>query len=120
MKAALDHTREDAARTGNTPLEFLTSFYRLGFEEEVFDLVSQASFAYIFDPELGWAGGIEVATLFSGMHNSGMMRDPRFVGLCAKLGLVDYWTKTERWPDCADDGVLPYDFKAEARRLAAS
>jgi hypothetical protein len=47
-----------------------------------------------------------------------MMPDIRFVGLCAKLGLCDYWVKTGRWPDCAEDGVLAYDFKAECRRLA--
>jgi hypothetical protein len=48
-----------------------------------------------------------------------MRRDPRFAAFCAKLGLCDYWTKTGHWPDCADAGVLPYDFKAECRRLAA-
>ena len=48
-----------------------------------------------------------------------LRRDPRFVTLCAKLGLRDYWTNTGRWPDCADPGALPYDFKAECRRMAA-
>jgi hypothetical protein len=48
-----------------------------------------------------------------------MMEDPRFARLCAKLGLIDYWVATGRWPDCADEGVLPYDFKVECRRVAA-
>jgi adenylate cyclase len=47
-----------------------------------------------------------------------MIRDARFPRLCAKLGLCDYWVKTERWPDCADE--VAYDFKAESRRLAAT
>ncbi len=47
------------------------------------------------------------------------MYDIRFVGLCAKLGLCDYWVKTGRWPDCAELVASDYDFKAEARRLAA-
>jgi len=36
--------------------------------------------------------------------------DPRFVRLCARLGLVEFWLKTQKWPDCADE--VPYDFKA--------
>ena len=33
-----------------------------------------------------------------------MMRDIRFVGLCRKLDLFDYWLKTNRRPD--NDKVL--------------
>jgi len=120
VRAALDGAREQIVRTGNAPLEMLTSLHRLGFHDEVFDLIDRCSFAYVFDAELGWAGGLTVATIFSGMHNTEMMRDPRFVGLCAKLGLRDYWLKSDRWPDCAEDGVLPYDFKAECRRHSAA
>jgi TolB-like protein len=36
--------------------------------------------------------------------------DPRFVRLCARLGLVEFWRTTEKWPDCA--GEVPYDFRA--------
>ncbi len=36
--------------------------------------------------------------------------DPRFVKLCARLGLVDYWLKNDLWPDCASE--VPYDFYA--------
>ena len=38
----------------------------------------------------------------------------------AHVGLCDYWVKSGRWPDCAVAGVLPYDFKAECRRQAAT
>ncbi len=37
--------------------------------------------------------------------------DPRFVSLCARLGLVELWLATGRWPDCADE--VPYDFHGE-------
>lgn len=40
--------------------------------------------------------------------------DPRFVKLCARLGLVEYWLATQKWPDCAD--TVPYDFRAECER----
>jgi TolB-like protein len=35
--------------------------------------------------------------------------DKRFVKLCARLGLVDFWLHTDRWPDCVDE--MSYDFK---------
>jgi adenylate cyclase len=47
-------------------------------------------------------------------------KDPRFVTLCARLGLVEFWLATGKWPDCVDQ--VPYDFKAEcekARHVAA-
>ena len=40
-----------------------------------------------------------------------MRNDPRFVHLCARLGLVDVWVTTGKWPDCTDE--VPYDFKTE-------
>jgi TolB-like protein len=46
-----------------------------------------------------------------------LRNDPRFVPLCARLGLVDFWLATGKWPDCADD--VPYDFKAECERARA-
>ena len=42
--------------------------------------------------------------------------DPRFVRLCARLGLVEYWLATGKWPDCV--GEVPYDFKAECAAIA--
>jgi hypothetical protein len=43
-----------------------------------------------------------------------LRNDPRFVPLCARLGLVDFWLATGKWPDCVDD--VPYDFKAECEK----
>jgi hypothetical protein len=48
-----------------------------------------------------------------------LRRDPRFIRLAAKIGLVDYWRATGKWPDfCAQPG-MPYDCKAEAAKLVA-
>jgi tetratricopeptide (TPR) repeat protein len=47
-------------------------------------------------------------------------RNPRFVKLCAKLGLVSYWLESDSWPDCVDEVAPHYDFKAECRRVAAA
>jgi len=43
-----------------------------------------------------------------------LRNDPRFVPLCARLGLVHFWLETGRWPDCADE--VPYDFRGECER----
>ena len=48
-----------------------------------------------------------------------MRRDPRFVELCARLGLVDYWLTTQRWPDCVDEVAPYYDFKNRCATVAA-
>ncbi len=43
-----------------------------------------------------------------------LRNDPRFARLCARLGLVEFWTTTGKWPDCADE--VPYDFRAECEK----
>jgi TolB-like protein len=65
-----------------------------------------------------YAGSAETTPLFTGPGGA-MRRDPRFMALAAKLGLVDYWRSTGHWPDfCAEPG-LPYDCKSEAAKVAA-
>ena len=50
----------------------------------------------------------------------GMRRDPRFMPLAAKAGLVEYWTATGKWPDfCAEPG-LSYDCLAAAKVFSSS
>ena len=46
-------------------------------------------------------------------------RDPRFMTVAKRIGLVDYWRQSGRWPDFCSDPQLPYDCKAEAAKLAA-
>jgi hypothetical protein len=41
----------------------------------------------------------------------------RFPALCARLGLVEFWIASNKWPDCADE--VPYDFKAGCARAQA-
>ncbi len=51
------------------------------------------------------------------MFQAGMpelRNDPRFARLCARLGLVEFWTATGKWPDCAEE--VPYDFKGECAK----
>lgn len=50
---------------------------------------------------------------------AGIRRDPRFLDLVGRIGLVDYWRSSGNWPDFCRDPQLPYDCKKEAARLAA-
>jgi adenylate cyclase len=67
-----------------------------------------------FQPEVY---GIEGPMAFFAPSTASMRRDPRFMPLMARLGLVDYWRSTGKWPDfCAEPG-LPYDCKTEAAKV---
>jgi len=47
----------------------------------------------------------------------GMRRDPRFMPLAAKLGLVEFWKRTNHWPDFCEAKDRPYDCRAVAAKL---
>lgn len=49
-----------------------------------------------------------------------MWRDPRFMPLVAKLGMIGFWRRTDLWPDFCDRPTRPYDCRAEAARLRAN
>ena len=103
--------------TGTVPLPMLMTACVLGLKEEIFAAVEQASFDFMFqadgmDPSVSANPGI----IFDRSFFGAVIHDVRFVRLCAKLGLCDYWLATGRWPDCVE--WVDYDFKAEARRLA--
>ena len=44
-------------------------------------------------------------------------RDPRFMRVADRIGLVDYWRESGRWPDYCWEPGLPYDCRQEAARL---
>jgi tetratricopeptide (TPR) repeat protein len=44
-------------------------------------------------------------------------RDPRFIRLAQRVGLLDYWEKSGQWPDFCAEPDMPYDCKAEAAKL---
>jgi adenylate cyclase len=104
------------AVTGTVLVNWLGPLCELGLSEEVYELIDQASFAEALRPGGRMlAGEVSIAVLFYPSAEV-MRRDPRFVRLCARLGLCDYWIATNRWPDCADALASYYDFRAAARR----
>jgi adenylate cyclase len=113
----VDQLTQDLARTGTVNIIDLADAYLVGLKNETFALVEQASFAHLFDrdgppPSSTPSTGV----MFYMSPNFEMATDIRFIQLCAKMGLCDYWSETGRWPDCADK--VPYDFRAEAKKLA--
>lgn len=107
------------AQTGTVQLPLLLTACAVGLIDELYAAVAQASYDFMFrgdgdDPSRDYNPGIIFDRAFFGPA----MRDVRFVSLCAKLGLCDYWVATDRWPDCVAWTAGAYDFKAEARRLA--
>lgn len=48
-----------------------------------------------------------------------LWRDPRFMPLMKRAGLVDYWLTSSHWPDFCSDAQLPYQCRVEAAHLRA-
>jgi len=46
-----------------------------------------------------------------------MRRDPRFMQLAARFGLVNYWRASGKWPDFCAEPDWPYNCQAMARAL---
>lgn len=44
-------------------------------------------------------------------------RDPRFLRIMQRAGLLDYWRKSGNWPDFCFEPGLPYDCKQDAAKL---
>ena len=46
-------------------------------------------------------------------------QNPRFMAIAKQIGLVQYWTRTGRWPDFCFESDLPYDCKKVAAAIAS-
>jgi TolB-like protein len=118
VAAVAEACRAEVAATGTISLTHLLALDDCGETELAFELAETASFAHMFRADgPPPAGPNALSTIFIPRLEGGMLRDPRFVRWCAKLGLVHYWLETGKWPDCADQ--VPYDFRAECRHAAA-
>jgi TolB-like protein len=101
-------------RTGSVDVSRLVYAAHLGLVDEAYRTAERARLgpAGTADDIMG-PDGYRPALLFhTGMPE--LRDDPRFVPLCARLGLVEFWLATGEWPDCADE--VSYDFKAECER----
>lgn len=48
---------------------------------------------------------------------AGVRRDPRFMQVAKRIGLLKYWAESGHWPDFCSEPGLAYDCKSEAKRL---
>ena len=108
MVAAAQRMARAIAPADQTSLRWaMQCVAQLGMADTAFQMAAQ------YQPEVY---SFEGPTIFFYPSSASMRRDRRFMPLMAKLGLIDYWRSTGKWPDfCAAPG-LPYDCKAEAAK----
>lgn len=101
---------ERIGRTGAADPNILYWSFQLGLGDEVMALMANARFG----PGGGrgdMMGIIAYRTVTLFLRGFPAVRiSESFPALCARLGLVDHWTTSGDWPDCADE--VPYDFRA--------
>jgi TolB-like protein len=103
-----------AAKTGCVDVSRLVYAAHLGLVDVAYRVAETARLgpAGTSDDIMG-PDGYRTSLLFqAGMPE--LRNDPRFARLCARLGLVEFWMATGKWPDCAEQ--VPYDFKLECAR----
>ena len=105
----------NVAKTGRVDVSRLVYAAHLGLVDEAYRAADAARLgpAGTADDIMG-PDGYRTALLFqAGMPE--LRRDPRFPRLCARLGLVEFWIGSGKWPDCATE--LPYDFQRECAKV---
>lgn len=101
-------------RSGHTEVMPFTTLAELGFVHEAFDLLDRTNLRPSGGPkDVMGPNAYRPHLLFSAACTK-LRADPRFVKLCALLGLVEYWLATQNWPERA--ATVPYDFQAECEK----
>ena len=114
-RAMFDAIARRALATGHIDPQVATIAAELGFADETFALLDRCRFGPSGSPrDVMGTHAYRTLLLFPQAYPA-LRNDPRFVKVCARLGLVDYWLESQLWPDCAEQ--VPYDFKAECERL---
>jgi len=107
--------QEHVAKTGGVDVARLVYAAHLGLVDDAYRAADSARLgpAGTSDDIMG-PDGYRTALLFQASMPE-LRNDLRFPRLCARLGLVEFWMATGKWPDCATE--VPYDFKAECARV---
>jgi TolB-like protein len=101
------------ARAGSVDMQRLVYAAHVGLTDDVYRIVEQTRLAPSGTADVNGPDAYRTGILFWTIMPE-IRNDPRFVKLCARLGLVEFWLATGQWPDCADE--VPYDFKAECEK----
>jgi TolB-like protein len=112
--AMRDALEAHVATTGSVDVSRLVYAAHLGLADDVYRVVESAHLGPrgTADDMIGPDGYRTGMLFWKGMPE--IRNDPRFVRLCARLGLVEFWLATQKWPDCVDE--VPYDFKAACEK----
>src|SRR5262249_26820526 len=92
------------------------------FYEEGFDIIDLAM--SLHRPDQLWSQwnteGLNVCptVTFFGAHSAPFRAHPRFLPLCARIGLCQYWAETRHWPDFIVDAPNRAAMEAEVMQLA--
>lgn len=114
-RTMFDAIARRALATGHIDPQVAAIAAELGLVDETFDLLERCRFGPCGSPrDVMGTHAYRTLLLFPQAYPA-LRADPRFVQLCARLGLVEYWLESQLWPDCADQ--VAYDFKAECERL---
>lgn len=60
-----------------------------------------------------------IATLFRPTLKD-LRQDPQFLRIAKRVGLLDYWRTSRKWPDFCAEPDLPYDCDEEAAKIEAA
>ena len=113
LQARMDPTPEKVDRAAQATNGFF------GFLAQVLGEFGRYDELYeIIGPSTGPLKGADSAITFRPALRK-FRQDPRFMQVADRLGLVDYWRKSGKWPDFCFEPDLPYDCKEEAAKFAA-
>ena len=110
-----DAFESHVAKTGGVDVARLVYAAHLGLVDDAYRAADSARLgpAGTSDDIMG-PDGYRTALLFQASMPE-LRNDLRFPRLCARLGLVEFWMATGKWPDCAAE--VPYDFKSECAKV---
>jgi hypothetical protein len=109
------HANEVVGR-GEVDLPTVGLLAYLGMEfDPLFDLVARMPVEKLREPSALLSPIDGLMHLFLRV-NARLRSHLRFVDLCKRLGLAEYWRDTGCWPDCVEEVAQTYDFLAEAKK----
>ena len=108
IEKALGDARAFYAKEPGTLFNLIQTLGAFGREEEAFAILLDEK--HPIDAE-----SVLVVIFRPALHK--LRRDPRFMRVAKRIGLLDYWEASGKWPDLCYEPDLPYDCKAEAAKL---
>ena len=104
---AIADARAELGQTRRGPGWLILALAQFGREEEIYSIVERTPDTTVFYS----------TEMFFRPEFRRFRQDIRFMKLMKRMGLVDYWRKSNQWPDFCFEADLPYDCKAEAAKL---